>query len=60
MLSAAGCLADTHCAADFLGNHHPAEVVDSSYNSCRFHILNLSLFRNFEPFLQPKAIIGVF
>ena len=47
-------------AADLLGDDHPAEVVDSSYNSCRFHILNLSLFRNFEPFLQPKAIIGVF
>ena len=34
-------LADTHGAADLLGNDYPAKVVDPPHDSCCFHISNL-------------------
>ena len=37
-------LADTHGAADLLGDHHPAEVVDPAHDSGCFHMKNPPVF----------------
>lgn len=37
-------LADTHRAANLLGDNDPAEIVDSSDYSCCFHYINSLAF----------------
>jgi hypothetical protein len=45
MLSVTVAFSDTHGAADFLGDDDSSEIVDSSDNTCGFHFISFSFFR---------------